>query len=62
MSDVRYPMSGVRCQVSGVGCHFFGRIFFINDKFKFNKLVEPVGGGSVINGATPSNLQRGSDS
>ena len=36
-------MSGVRCKVSGVYIYFFS-----------DKLVELVGGGSVINGAYPS--------
>ena len=35
-------VSCVRCQVSGVTCPFF-----------MEKVVEPVGGGSVINGAYP---------
>ena len=39
-------MSGVRCQVPGVSCHL-RKIFFY-------KVVELVGGGSVIHGATPS--------
>ena len=49
-------MSGVRRQVSGVTCHlshvFF--LFFYWKKNKINekrdKMVELVGGGSVING------------
>ena len=43
-------MSGVTCQVSGVTCHFFFLFFF-------DKLVDLVGGGSVINGAYPNYFQ-----
>ena len=38
-------MSGVMCKVSGVTSHIF-----------FYKVVELAGGGSVINGPTPSSL------
>ena len=41
VSGVRCQVSGVSCQVSGVTCIFF------------YKVVELVGGGSVINGAYP---------
>ena len=40
MSGVTCQMSGVRCQVSGVRCHII--------KKKVDKVVELVGGGSVI--------------
>ena len=42
VSHVRYHMSGVTCQVSHVTYFYF-----------FYKVVELVGGGSVINGAYP---------
>ena len=47
MSGVRCQVSGVRCQVSGVRC----QVIFLD--FFFYKLLELVGGGSVINGAYP---------
>ena len=47
-------MSGVKCQVSGVTCHmFFVFLFFCFFYKKFYNVVELVGGGSVINGASP---------
>ena len=48
MSGVKCQVSGVRCQVSGVRWPVSGVTIF------FYKLVELVGGGSVINGAYPS--------
>ena len=42
-------MSHVMCQVSGVTCHM---TFFILNLF-FDKVLELVGRGSVINGAYP---------
>ena len=44
MSGVTYHMSGVKCLLSGV--MFFVCVFL-------DKLVELVGGGTVINGAYP---------
>ena len=38
------------CHVSRVTCFFFFFVFFLD------KVVELIGGGSVINGATPSSL------
>ena len=49
MSCVRCQVSGVKCHVSGVKCHFF----FL---FSSDKVLELVGGGSVINGAYPVSL------
>ena len=56
MSHVTYDMSCVMCQVSGVTCQVL-RVrchmsFFLLLLF-FDKVVELVGGGSVINGAYP---------
>ena len=45
VSAVRFPVSGVGCQASGV-----------KRKEKKNKVLELVGEGSVINGATPSSF------
>ena len=45
MSGVRRHMSRVMCQVSSVTLLFFS--------FLLDKVVELVGGGSVINGAYP---------
>ena len=50
MSHVTCPVSCVTCQVSGVTCHV--ELFI----YLFYKVVELVGGGSVINGSTPSSL------
>ena len=49
MSHVRYHVSDYRCYMSDVMCHVsdVGSIFFKD------KVVELVGGGSVINGAYP---------
>ena len=48
VSDVMCHVSGVTCQVSGVSCFFcFFVVVFLD------KVVELVGGGSVINGAYP---------
>ena len=51
MSHVISPVSGVRCQVSGVRC----QVYFFNF-FCMDKVVDLVGGGSVITGPTPSSL------
>ena len=48
MSGVTCHMSGVRCQVSCVTCQVSDDFIFY---FIFFKVVELVGGGSVINGA-----------
>ena len=53
VSGVRCQVLGVRCQVSGVRCHFFLKK---KEKEKMYKVVELVGVGSVINGATPYSL------
>ena len=48
-------MSGVRCQVSVVRCQVSGvrYIYIFFNFFFFDKTVEYVRGGSVINGAYP---------
>ena len=48
VSCVLFHMSGVTCHLSHVTWHIFLLLFY--------KLVELVGRGSVINGATPSRL------
>ena len=52
MSGVTCQMSHVRCQVSGVTCqiNIYMYICFV---FFWDKVVELVGGGSVINRAYP---------
>ena len=45
-----HHVSHVRCQVSGGRCHVSYISFF------FDNVVELVGDGSIINGATPSSL------
>ena len=45
-------VSCVLCQVSRVMCHIKKNLFFLSLK-KVDKVVELVGGGSVINGAYP---------
>ena len=52
MSRVTCHVSRVMCHVSRVTCHMSHVFFFVF----FDKLVELIGGGSVINGATPSSL------
>ena len=49
-------MLHVTCQVSHVTCQVSGVRFFFNLFLFFDKVVEPVGGGSVIMGPTPSSL------
>ena len=55
-------MSRVTCHVSRVTCHmsrvilFFFFYFIYLFFFFLDKVVELIGGGSVINGATPSSL------
>ena len=49
VSGVTCHMSHVRCEVSGVTCQVSHVTFFIY--FLLDKVVELVGGGSVINGA-----------
>ena len=49
MSNLMCDMS---CVVSPVPCHFFSFSFL-------DKVVKLVGGGSVIHGATPSNVRAG---
>ena len=68
MSGVRCQVSGVSCQLSGVSCQvshvmcqvsqvtFFPRKNDNKEKKKMDGVVELVGGGSVINGATPSSF------
>ena len=48
-------LSCVMCHLSCVQIFFFDILFFLNflSLKKFNKVVELVGGGSVINGAYP---------
>ena len=46
-------VSRVTCHVSRVTCHVSRVRFFF---FFFDKVVELIGGGSVINGATPSSF------
>ena len=45
-------VSGVRCQVSGVTCEVSCVFFVVVLIMNLDKMVELVGGGSVINGAT----------
>ena len=51
VSGVRFQFSGVRCQVSGVRCQVSGVKFFF--LLFFDKVVELVGVGPVINGTYP---------
>ena len=58
VSRVMCHMSRITCHMSRVTCHmskyfFFFTFFFFNSLKKFNKGLELVGGGSVINGAYP---------
>ena len=46
-------MSLVTCQVSGVTCHMSTKKIKKIKIKKIDKVVELVGGGSVINGAYP---------
>ena len=52
MSGVTCQVPGVTCQVSGVSRHMSSFFLPFSDK-----MVELVGGGSVINEATPSSFQ-----
>ena len=49
VSGVTCHVSCVTCHMSHVTCHFF---------FLLDKVLELIGGGSVINGATPSSLKQ----
>ena len=55
VSHVTCHLSPVRCPLSQ--CHFFSSLFFIyfflNPLKKFDKVVELIGGGSVISGVYP---------
>ena len=51
VSFVICQVSGVRCQVSGVRCQVSQYIYIYIIIYFLDKEVEPVGGGSVINGA-----------
>ena len=59
MSGVVCHVSGVTCQVSRVRCHVSGvtcQVILSSSSFLslfLEKLLELVGGGSVINGAYP---------
>jgi hypothetical protein len=56
VSHVRCQVSGGRCHVAGVRCHMSGVSFMLIVYYNFifqDKVVELVGGGSVINGAYP---------
>ena len=59
MSCVRCQVSGGTCQMSRVMCHVSGvmsqvsHVSFKKKKTFLYKVVELVGGGSVINGAYP---------
>ena len=44
------------CQVSGVTCHVTHVFFFSFFLLFSDKLVKLIGGGSVINGPTPSSF------
>ena len=55
MSHVMCQLSRVRCHVSGVTCNHFFLFFF--SSFFIDKVLELVGGGSVINGANPSSFK-----
>ena len=50
ISHVTCHMSRVRCEVLGVKCHIFLLFYFLD------KVVELVGGESVLNGPTLSSL------
>ena len=52
VSGVMCQVSCVKCHMSSVTCHYL----FIYYLFFLEKEVKLVGGGSVINGATPSSL------
>ena len=52
MSHVTCHVSHVTCHVSHVTCHM-SLFYFL---FFSDKVVELIGGGSVINGATPSSF------
>ena len=54
MSCVKCHMSDITCQVSHVRCQMY--LFFF---FFFDKVLELVGGGSVISGAYLNSLQEG---
>ena len=56
MLGVTCQLSLVRCHVSGVTCHNFFLFFFFSSFF-IDKVLELVGGGSFINGATPSSFK-----
>ena len=56
MSHVMCQLSRVRCHVSGVTCHHIFFSFF-SSSFFIDKVLVLVGGGSVINGATPSSFK-----
>ena len=52
--EKKHYMSPVTCHLSGVQIFFFFfNIFFLSFKTNLEKVVELVGGGSVINGAYP---------
>ena len=50
-------MSGVTRHMSGVMCQVF-RVIFLILIFFFDKVLELVGGGSVINGAYPDYFKK----
>ena len=49
-------MSSVTCHVSGVNYHLSHVMCHMSHFFFSDKVVKPIGGGSVINGATPSSF------
>ena len=55
MSRVPCHVSRVTCHMSHVTCHMSCVTFYLFFLF-FEKVVKLIGGGSVINGATPSSL------
>ena len=57
MSRVMCHMSPVMCHLSPVTCCML--LFFFNGLKKWTNGVELVGGGSVINGASPSSFSTG---
>ena len=53
VSPVTCHMLPVTCHLSCVTCHLSNVKIYIHFLYLFNKVVELVGGGSVINGAYP---------
>ena len=56
MSRGTCHVSHVTCHMSRVTCHFFLLLLLLSFSFFLDKVLELIGGGSVINGATPSSF------